>query len=66
MLPAGGLGVLCPSFKIIPQDWGIRGLIPTILVVSVTDNYPVLHVGLLQEIHVTSISRMGVSYGKIG
>ena len=33
ILPAGGLGVP-PSFKKIPQDWGIRGLIETISAIS--------------------------------
>ncbi len=33
ILPDGGLGV-SPSFKKIPQDWGIRGLIETISAVS--------------------------------
>ena len=42
------------------------GLIETISVVSVKDNYPVLPVGLLYEIHVMGISRKGDNHGKIG
>jgi len=33
IIPAGGLGV-SPSFIKVPQDWGIRGLIKTISVIS--------------------------------
>jgi len=45
VLSAGGLGV-SPSFKRIPQDWGIRGLTESISVVSKHINKALLYPSL--------------------